>query len=133
MELKTISSIFKYRKMKKIIAIAFLLVSMNALSQTEESFIGEVKLFAGNFTPKGWALCQGQTISINENQALFSILGTNYGGDRRTTFALPNSRGRVPIETTDTDTDTDNTEIKVGDKKEAAKISKGMEVETLPT
>lgn len=63
----------------------------------QEGFIGEVKMFAGNFAPRGWALCEGQLLAISSNQALFSILGTTYGGDGRTTFALPDLRGRVPI------------------------------------
>lgn len=62
-----------------------------------EGFIGEVRLFAGNFAPKGWALCQGQLLPINQYQALFSILGTNYGGNGVATFGLPDLRGRVPI------------------------------------
>ena len=60
-------------------------------------FIGQVLLFAGNFAPRGWALCQGQLLPINTNQALFSLLGTTYGGDGRTTFALPDLRGRAPL------------------------------------
>lgn len=60
-------------------------------------FIGEIVMFAGNFAPRSWALCNGQLISINENQALFSILGTTFGGDGRTTFGLPDLRGRLPI------------------------------------
>ncbi|MBK7407518.1 MAG: phage tail protein [Saprospirales bacterium] len=59
--------------------------------------IGEIRLFAGNFAPRGWAFCDGQLLAINSNQALFSILGTTYGGDGRTTFALPDLRGRVPM------------------------------------
>lgn len=62
-----------------------------------EPFIGEIMLFAGNFAPQGWALCNGQLLSISQNTALFSILGTFYGGDGQTTFALPDLRGRVPI------------------------------------
>ncbi|MEO1410153.1 MAG: tail fiber protein [Bacteroidota bacterium] len=58
--------------------------------------IGEIILFAGNFAPRGWALCDGQLLSIASNTALFSILGTTYGGDGRTTFQLPDLRGRVP-------------------------------------
>ncbi len=63
-----------------------------------DPFIGEVILFAGNFAPRGWAFCEGQLLSISSNQALFSILGTTYGGDGRSTFALPDLRGRVPIQ-----------------------------------
>jgi microcystin-dependent protein len=64
-----------------------------------EPFIGELKLFSFNFAPRGWAQCNGQLLPINQNQALFSLLGTTYGGDGRTTFALPNLQGRVPMHT----------------------------------
>ena len=59
-------------------------------------FVGEIRMFAGNFAPRNWAFCQGQLLAIAQNTALFSILGTIYGGDGRTTFALPDLRGRVP-------------------------------------
>jgi microcystin-dependent protein len=59
-------------------------------------FLGEIKIVAFNFAPKGWAQCNGQLLPINQNQALFSILGTTYGGDGRVNFALPDFRGRVP-------------------------------------
>jgi microcystin-dependent protein len=62
-----------------------------------EPFIAEVKIISFNFAPKGWALCNGALLPINQNQALFSILGTTYGGDGRTTFALPNLQGRAPV------------------------------------
>jgi len=62
-----------------------------------EPFMGEIKLVSFNFAPKGWALCNGQFLPINQNQALFSLLGTTYGGNGQTTFALSNLRGRVPI------------------------------------
>jgi microcystin-dependent protein len=62
-----------------------------------EGTMAEVRMFGGNFAPRSWGLCQGQLISINSNQALFSLLGTIYGGDGRTTFGLPDLRGRVPI------------------------------------
>jgi microcystin-dependent protein len=61
-----------------------------------EPFLGEVRMMGFSFPPKGWALCQGQLLSINQNTALFSILGTTYGGNGTTTFALPDLRGRVP-------------------------------------
>lgn len=64
---------------------------------SDEGMIGEVRLFAGNFAPRGWAFCEGQLLPIASNQALFSILGTTYGGDGRTTFSLPDLRGRVPL------------------------------------
>ena len=60
-------------------------------------FLGEIKLVSFNFPPKGWAFCNGQLLPINQNQALFSILGTTYGGDGRVNFALPNLQGRVPV------------------------------------
>ncbi len=60
-------------------------------------FIGEIRIFAFSFPPKGWALCNGQTLAINQNQALFSILGTMYGGNGQTTFQLPNLQSRVAI------------------------------------
>jgi len=62
-----------------------------------EGMIGEIRLFAGNFAPRAWALCDGQLLSIASNTALFSILGTTYGGDGRSTFGLPDLRGRAPI------------------------------------
>lgn len=62
-----------------------------------EPFIGEIIMFGGNFAPRGWALCDGQLLPISQNQALFSILGTTYGGDGRTTFGLPDLRGRVAM------------------------------------
>ena len=57
-------------------------------------FLGEVKIISWNFSPKGWAFCNGQLLPINQNQALFSLFGTTYGGDGRTNFALPDLRGR---------------------------------------
>jgi microcystin-dependent protein len=60
-------------------------------------YLGQIIMFAGNYAPKDWALCNGQFLSIGEYGALYSILGTAYGGDGRTTFALPNLKGRVPL------------------------------------
>lgn len=62
-----------------------------------EPFLSEIKIVSFNFAPKGWALCNGQFLPINQNQALFALLGTTYGGNGQTTFALPNLRGQVPI------------------------------------
>ena len=62
-----------------------------------DPFIGQIVMFAGNFAPRGWALCDGQLLPIAQNQALFSILGATYGGDGGTSFALPDLRGRVPL------------------------------------
>jgi len=60
-------------------------------------YIGEIRMFAGNFAPVGWALCQGQLIPISENDTLFNLIGTTYGGDGQSTFALPDLQGRVPV------------------------------------
>lgn len=60
-------------------------------------FLGEIRIVSFNFPPKGWAFCNGQLLPINQNQALFSLLGTTYGGDGRQTFGLPNLQGRVPF------------------------------------
>ena len=62
-----------------------------------EPFLSEIRIMSFNFAPKGWALCNGQFLPINQNQALFSLLGTTYGGNGQTTFALPDCRGRTPI------------------------------------
>lgn len=62
-----------------------------------EPFVGEIKMFAGNFAPRGFAFCDGQLLAVSGNDALFSLLGTIYGGDGRTTFGLPDLRGRLPV------------------------------------
>lgn len=62
-----------------------------------EPFLSEIKLFSFNFAPRGWALCNGQILPINQNQALFALIGTTYGGNGTTTFGLPDLRGRVPM------------------------------------
>jgi microcystin-dependent protein len=62
-----------------------------------EPFLAEIRIVGFNFAPRGWAFCDGQILPINQNQSLYSLLGTTYGGDGRTTFALPDLRGRVPI------------------------------------
>ncbi|WP_274653902.1 phage tail protein [Paenibacillus humicola] len=62
-----------------------------------EPYLGEIRLFAGTYAPVGWEFCNGQLLSISQNDALFSLLGTTYGGDGQTTFGLPDLRGRVPL------------------------------------
>lgn len=62
-----------------------------------DPFVAEIRIFAGNFAPRGWATCDGQLLAISQNTALFSLLGTTYGGDGRTTFGLPNLQGRAPM------------------------------------
>ena len=70
-------------------------LSFSSVNAQQTGFLGEVKMFAGHFAPRGWAYCQGQLLPIAQYNALFAILGTQYGGDGRTTFALPDYRGRV--------------------------------------
>ena len=62
-----------------------------------QPYVGEIRLFAGNFAPNGWAFCDGQLLSIADNVVLFELIGTTYGGDGQTTYALPDLRGRVPV------------------------------------
>jgi microcystin-dependent protein len=62
-----------------------------------QPYIGEIRMFAGNFAPAGWMFCQGQLLPISENETLFQLIGTTYGGDGQSTFALPDLRGRIPI------------------------------------
>jgi microcystin-dependent protein len=62
-----------------------------------QPYVGEIRMFAGNFAPVGWALCQGQTVLISQNEVLFSLIGTTYGGDGQQTFALPNLQSRIPM------------------------------------
>ena len=86
----------KKKLLSLMIVLAILLVS-TVSTRAQEPFIAEIKMFAGNFAPRGWAFCEGQLLSISQNTALFSLIGTIYGGDGRTTFALPDLRGRVPV------------------------------------
>lgn len=82
---------------KQLIIFTILLFSFTNFSQAQEGFIGEIRMFAGNFAPRNWAFCDGQLLSISSNTALFSILGTQYGGNGQTTFALPDLRGRFAM------------------------------------
>ena len=71
---------------------------MGSFAHAQEPFVGEIRMFAGNFAPRGWAFCDGQLLAVSSNDALFSLLGTTYGGDGRTTFGLPDLRGRLPVQ-----------------------------------
>ena len=62
-----------------------------------QPYVGEIRMFAGNFAPAGWAFCDGQLMPISENETLFQLIGTTYGGDGQSTFAMPDLRGRVPL------------------------------------
>ena len=89
--------------MKPFLTAAFVAAGLTAVLPASEAkaqsepFLGQISWFGGTFAPRGWAFCDGQLLPINQNQALYSLLGTTYGGDGRTTFALPDVRGRVPI------------------------------------
>jgi microcystin-dependent protein len=92
----------KTRFKNYVIALAvtgmfFITLPQAAYAFGPDDTLGSICLFAGNFPPKNWAICDGSLISINQNCALFSLLGTMYGGDGRVTFALPDLRGRVPV------------------------------------
>jgi microcystin-dependent protein len=86
-------------KMKKITFLAAMLFMLFSgfSSFSQNSYTGEIRMIGFNFAPVGWALCEGQILPISSNTPLFSILGTTYGGDGKTTFALPDLRGRAPI------------------------------------
>ncbi|MCM3874882.1 MAG: tail fiber protein, partial [Thermoanaerobaculia bacterium] len=62
-----------------------------------QPYVGEIRMFAGNFPPAGWMFCEGQLLPISENETLFQLIGTTYGGDGQSTFALPDLRGRLPL------------------------------------
>jgi microcystin-dependent protein len=89
--------------MKKLISTTLIALGLCATFPTapaqagSEPYVGEISWFAGNFAPRGWAFCDGQLLAVSQNDALFSLLGTIYGGDGRTTFGLPDLRGRVPM------------------------------------
>lgn len=81
----------------KLLLTLCLCLGIGKANAQDEPYMGEIRLFAGNFAPRGWALCNGQLLPINQNPALFSLLGTTYGGNGVTTFALPDLRGKGAI------------------------------------
>jgi microcystin-dependent protein len=83
--------------MKKTRLLTFALLLFSKLLFAQQPYIAEIRLFAGNFPPAGWAFCDGSLLPISEYDTLFNLIGTTYGGDGQTTFALPDLRGRVPI------------------------------------
>ena len=83
--------------MKRKLITFFIALLIIANIQAQDQYLGEIKICSFNFAPKGWAFCEGQLLQINQNQALFSLLGTTYGGDGRVNFALPDLRGRMVI------------------------------------
>lgn len=88
--------IMKKNVFLNLVVVIFFSFTINTTT-AQDAFVGEIRLFAGNFAPTGWAFCHGQILPISQNTALFSLLGTTYGGDGRSTFALPDLRGRVPV------------------------------------
>lgn len=82
---------------QKFLSLLILSLLSTSFITAQEAFIGEIRIFAGGFAPAGWAFCDGQIISIAQNEALFSLLGTSYGGNGRTSFGLPDLRGRVVV------------------------------------
>lgn len=89
----TVEVVQPFQVINFVIAITGVFPSRTA----SDPLLAEIMMFAGTFAPRGWALCDGQLLSISQNSALFSLLGTNFGGDGRTTFGLPDLRGRVPM------------------------------------
>ncbi len=81
----------------KFLGLLFICLLSTTTTNAQDPMLGEVRIFAGNFAPRGWAFCEGQLLPISSNSALFSLIGCTYGGDCRTTFALPDLRGRVAI------------------------------------
>lgn len=83
--------------MKKTRLLIFASLLFSKVLFAQQPYIAEIRLFAGNFAPAGWAFCDGSLLPISQNETLFALIGTTYGGDGQTTFALPDLRGRVPI------------------------------------
>ncbi len=80
-----------------VVAALVSIISWSKPSLAVEPFLGQIEYFGFNFPPRGWAQCDGQLLPINQNQSLYSLLGTTFGGDGRTSFALPDMRGRMPV------------------------------------
>jgi microcystin-dependent protein len=87
------------RRTLLLLGVALLAMMASKPAMAQEPFLGEIRFVGFNFAPKGWSLCDGSVLPINQNQALFSLLGTSFGGDGKSTFALPDMRGRVPVGT----------------------------------
>jgi microcystin-dependent protein len=87
------------RQILLLVVISMATILSTQIVEAQECMIGDVKIFAGNFAPRNWAFAHGQLLPISQNTVLYSLLGTTYGGDGRTTFALPDLRGRFPIGT----------------------------------
>jgi microcystin-dependent protein len=93
-----VARVGKRNRTRTILSLCAVFFLMNiAYVNAQNNYLGEIKMFAGNFAPVGWALCDGSLLPISQNTALFSLLGTTYGGNGTTTFALPDLRGRFPM------------------------------------
>ncbi len=108
--------------------IITLILSLYTLGAAQTPFIGEIRIFTGNFAPRNWMLCEGQTLQISQNSALFAVIGTIYGGDGRSTFALPDLRGRKAV---GAGNGPGLTNIMVGSKGGAEKVS--LNVNQIPS
>ena len=86
--------------MKKFLVASVILLLLSSKSFSQDGpFLGEIRLFSGNYAPRGWMICNGQTLQVQQYSALFSILGTIYGGDGKNNFKIPDLRGRIPVGT----------------------------------
>jgi microcystin-dependent protein len=83
--------------LRLLVAVTIMLTLFQTKTNAQDPYIGEIRMVAFNYAPDGWAKCEGQLLPISQNQALFALLGTTYGGNGQTTFALPDFRGRVPM------------------------------------
>jgi microcystin-dependent protein len=83
--------------LRLLLAATITLTLFQTKAQAQEPYLGEIRMVAFNFAPNGWAKCEGQILPISPNMALFALLGTTYGGNGTTTFALPDFRGRIPM------------------------------------
>lgn len=88
---------FQFKTRNLVVGLALGACGFIGHVQAQEQYIGEIKLFAGNFAPRGWAFADGSLLQISEYDVLFMLIGTTYGGDGQSTFALPDLRGRVPV------------------------------------
>ncbi len=90
-------SLFSRRFPRRIVLVCMAVLTLIVSARAQTPFLGQIEMFAGDFAPAGWMFCEGQILSISENEALFNLLGTTYGGDGVQTFALPDLRGRVIV------------------------------------
>lgn len=97
-----------------------------------DQYLGEIRLFAGNYAPQGWAMCNGQPLSISQNEALYSLIGTTYGGDGRSVFQLPDMRGRIPVGTGTAKTGTAYPMGQIGGLEQVTLVESNLPAHTHP-